>query len=58
LDFAKTTKLAHFTTAASNVALYGNYMAALFASAEGGISTQVREASQQTQTTLTHPLTG
>jgi len=33
-------------------------MAALFASAEGGISTQVPEASQQTQTTLTHPLTG
>ena len=58
MDIAKTAKLARFTTSASNLAFFGNYMAALLASAQGGISTQVPEASQQAQTTLAHPLTG
>ena len=46
MDVAKRTKLARFTTAASNVALFGSYMAALFASAEGNVATTSIEAAQ------------
>jgi hypothetical protein len=35
VDIAKTTRLSHLTTAASNVTPFGNYMAALFASVKG-----------------------
>ncbi|MGD0317200.1 MAG: hypothetical protein ABSB37_14895 [Xanthobacteraceae bacterium] len=38
--------MARFTTAASNVALFGSYMAALFASAEGNVATTSIEAAQ------------
>lgn len=57
MDIAKTTKLVHFTTAASNVALFGSYMAALFASAEGNVAATSIEAAQN-QALLAHPDTG
>ncbi len=53
MDIAKTTKLVHFTTA-SNVALFGSYMAALFASAEGNVAATSIEAAQN-QALLAHP---
>lgn len=42
------------STGASSAALLGNYMASLFASAEGQVGTQTTDAAQ-TQTLLAHP---
>lgn len=50
-------EIGHFTTAASNFAMFGSYMAALFASADGSVAATSIEAAQN-QALLAHPHTG